>query len=119
MHLVRLGFMLALGSAFPIALLAGCGSPIPPAGNYATISGTVIDETTGKGVPDAVVVVNAVQFATTDADGRFRITNVPSGLFDYGLSQVPAGYKAPAPVDNAAALQPGEQRSISIVLKHS
>jgi len=114
MTVARLGFILALASAF----LTGCGSPIPPPGNYATISGVVSDES-GKGVADAVVVVNAVQFATTDADGRFRITSVPTGLFDYALSQVPAGFKAPAPVDNAAPLQPGEQRSIAIVLKHS
>jgi hypothetical protein len=112
MRLARIGFIVALFA------FAGCGSPIPPAGNYATVSGTVSDES-GKGVADAVVVVNAVQFATTDADGRFRIANVPSGLFDYGLSQVPPGFKAPLPVDNAPALQPGEQRSITIVLKHT
>jgi hypothetical protein len=110
----RFVFVLALVCAFT----SGCGSPIPPAGNYATVSGTVSDDT-GKGISDAVVVVNAVQFATTDAEGRFRITNVPTGLFDYGLSQVPAGYKAPAPVDNAPALQPGEQRTIAIVLQHT
>jgi hypothetical protein len=115
MTVVRLGFLLALAGAF----LGGCSSPIPPPGNYATISGTVVDASTGKGISDTVVVVNAVQYATTDSDGRFRITNVPTGLFDYGVSQVPPGYVSPTPVDNAAPLQPGEQRSISIALKHS
>jgi hypothetical protein len=105
--------------AFATSVLGACSSPIPPQGNYATISGTVTDATTGKGISDAVVVVNAVQFATTDADGRFRIANVPAGLFDYGVSQTPAGFTAPAPVDNAPPLQPGEQRSIAIVLQHS
>jgi hypothetical protein len=114
LKVARFVFVLALVSAFA----SGCSSPIPPAGNYATVSGTVTDDA-GKGISDAVVVVNAVQFATTDAEGRFRITNVPTGLFDYGLSQVPVGFKAPAPVDNAPALQPGEQRTIAIVLQHS
>jgi hypothetical protein len=114
MNVVRL-----VALALAAASLGGCGSPIPPQGNYATISGTVTDAATGKGISDAVVVVNAVQFSTTDAEGRFRITNVPTGLFDYGISQVPAGYTAPVPVDNAPALQPGEQRSITIVLQHS
>jgi hypothetical protein len=86
MNVARFGFVLALATAF----LAACGSPIPPPGNYATISGTVVDES-GKGVSDAVVVVNAVQFATTDGPVRLRPLASPERLQNADADRQRAG----------------------------
>ncbi len=109
----RLGFIAALLAT----LLASCGPAIPPAGNYATVSGHVTDATSGAAIANAMVTVNVVLAATTDASGNFRIVSVPTGSWEYAVT-APTGYISPAPVDNPPPLMPGEARTITISLTH-
>jgi hypothetical protein len=113
MKLARARFALGL-----IVALAGCGPAIPPAGNYATVSGQVTDATTNKGVAGATISVNVVLSATSDANGNFRVTNVPTGPWSYAV-QAPSGYLSPAGSDSNAPLAPGETRTLDIALTHS
>ena len=112
MHLSRLA-VIAASCGFA---LAACGPALPPAGNYATVSGRVTDATSGAGVAGAIVTVNVVLAATSDASGNFRIANVPTGDWDYAV-QPPNGYLNPASVV-PAPLAPGESRTLAIVLTH-
>jgi len=114
MMVARLTFVLALGFAF----LTGCDSGIPPAGNYATVSGQVVDAVTGAAVAGASVVLNGgVLTAQTDANGNFRVTPVPTGDWDYVVTA--AGYVSTGLLSNPAPLGPGEQRIIRVQLTHS
>ncbi len=98
--------------------LAGCGSGIPPAGNYATVSGTVVDASTGKGIAGANVSVNGgVLVAQTDGSGSFRVSPVPTGDWDYTASAT--GYASTGLVTSVPPLAPGEQRIITIQLSAS
>ncbi len=113
MKLARFPFAVGL-----FAVLAGCGPAIPPAGNYATVSGRVTDATTGAAVSGTIVSVNVVLSGTSDGSGNFRVTNVPTGPWSYSV-QAPAGYSSPAGSDSNTPLAPGETRTLNITLTHS
>jgi len=110
MRLARVRFALGLD-----VLLAGCGPAIPPAGNYATVSGRVTDAVTGAGVAGTTISVNVVLSGTSDANGNYRVTNVPTGPWSYSV-QAPAGYNSPAGSDSNTPLAPGETRTLDISL---
>ena len=58
-----------------------------------SITGTVIDSKSGEGLPGANVAITEInRGASTDADGRYTITNVPSGTYTLRLSFI--GYKS-------------------------
>jgi hypothetical protein len=101
-----------------VGVLAGCGPDIPPAGNYATVSGQVTSSATGTGVAGATVSVNVVLSATSDANGNFKITNVPTGPWSYSVT-APSGFTAPAGSDSNPPLAPGEVRTLNISLTKS
>ncbi|GAC1306409.1 MAG: hypothetical protein NVS2B3_14950 [Vulcanimicrobiaceae bacterium] len=110
MVVARAGFLLAC-----VALVAGCGSALPPVGNYATIAGRVTDAATGAPLAGATVLVNSVLSATTDANGTYRIVTVPTGSWSYSASG-PARYGVVA-ADNPPPLGPGEARTLDIALR--
>jgi predicted small lipoprotein YifL len=102
--------------AFVAAALAGCGQGLPPAGNYASVSGQVVDAASSAGIASATVSINGgVESAATDASGRFAIKTVPTGDWDYTVTA--AGYRAQN-VLNPPPLGPGETRTITITLTH-
>jgi hypothetical protein len=106
---------LALFLTFTGTLLGGCGPALAPVGNYATVSGQVVDGSTGAGVAGASVSVNGgVLTAVTDAGGNFRVAPVPTGDWDYTVSA--QGYNSTGLITSVAPLSPGEQRIITITL---
>jgi len=97
--------------------LAACGSPaVPPAEQYATISGTVVDAATNAPISGATVTVNVVLTTSTAANGSFSITNIPNGPLECVAS-------APNYAQNtswcAAPLAPGQKLSVTVPLTHS
>ena len=70
-----------VGVALVAACLAAaaCGTGPGPVGqgNYGTIFGTVTNASNGKPIQGAIVTVSVVVSVPTDANGQYRITNVP------------------------------------------
>ncbi|HEX03876.1 MAG TPA: TonB-dependent receptor, partial [Bacteroidetes bacterium] len=70
-----------------LVLLALC--LLVPAAFAVTISGTVVDLSTGNPVANASVWVKTINSAaTTDSDGTFTIVFVPNGRFEISVSHV-------------------------------
>jgi protocatechuate 3,4-dioxygenase beta subunit len=111
MNVARSCFLLTLASAF----LSGCGDAVPPAGNYATISGVVTDADSGAPIASAAVAINGVQYARTDAQGKFKVTTVPTGPWSWTATA--DGFNSGGG-DSPPPLTPGEQRVFPIRLKH-
>jgi uncharacterized membrane protein len=110
MKLVSRAFVALLAAG-----LVGCNPQIPPAGNYATVFGQVVDAATQAPIAGAVVTINSAQSATTDAGGNFKVINVPTGPWSYSV-QAP-NYR-PAVYDGPPTLAPGEKRNFPISLTH-
>ena len=109
MNVVRGSFLLTLA-----LLLSGCGDGVPPAGNYATVSGKVTDALTGAPIAAASVSINGVQYAMTDATGSYKVTTVPTGPWSWSAS---ADGFATGGSDSPTPLTPGEKREFTITLK--
>lgn len=93
-------------------MLAACNSDaLPPAGQYASVSGVIVDHATNQPIAGATVTVDTVLSATTDAQGHFTIDKVPSGIVDYTVTA--QGYKAVAASGNA---DPGKAFAINVAL---
>jgi len=98
--------------------LAGCGGPaIPPAQNYATITGRVYDAASNAPVPGAVVTGSVILTTTSATDGTYKIANFPIGPNELQVTP-PAGYTA---VQSQYSISPqkGETLTIDIALKKS
>jgi carboxypeptidase family protein len=84
---------------------------LPPAAGYAPVSGTILDSTTNAPIAGAVVTIDTVLTATTDASGKFSIDKVPSGLADYSVQA--KGYQA---VQASANIEPGKPFALNLTL---
>ncbi|HVS47029.1 MAG TPA: carboxypeptidase-like regulatory domain-containing protein [Verrucomicrobiae bacterium] len=101
-----------LAAAVLMVGLAACNSDdLPPAAQYGSLSGVVLDHATGKPIAGAVVTVDAILSATTDAGGKFVIAKVPVGDFDYVV--VAQGY---ASVSSSARADAGKSTTLSLNL---
>jgi Carboxypeptidase regulatory-like domain len=98
-------------------LLTACNPALPPAQNYATVTGRVFDVATSAPVAGAVITVSTVLVATSGADGTYRIPNVPVGQNEVQV-RPPAGYTA-TPDQYPIAPQPGETVVVNIPLTKS
>ncbi|HLJ83129.1 MAG TPA: carboxypeptidase-like regulatory domain-containing protein [Candidatus Eremiobacteraceae bacterium] len=93
-----------VGTALVAACLAAaaCGTGPGPVGqgNYGTIFGTVTNASNGKPIQGAIVTVSVVVSVPTDANGQYRITNVPvdsPGVDETVAVTQATGFQLPAP----------------------
>ena len=93
-------------------VLAACNTDsLPPAAGFTTVSGTVVDAANNTPVAGAVVTIDTVLTATTDASGKFSIDKVPSGIVDYTVQA--KGYKV---VSSTANVEPGKPYELDLTL---
>lgn len=77
-------------SLFGLTSLAAAQQTAP---DRATLTGTVVDAETGDPLPNAnVIIANSMQGTATNADGGFRLSNVPLGAQRLHVSMV--GYES-------------------------
>jgi len=106
--LVRVG----LAAFVALAALTGCNSDsLPPAAGFATVQGTVLDHASNQPVAGAVVTIDTVLTATTDATGAFKIEKVPSGIVDYTVQA--QGYPL---MQASTTIEPGKPAQLSVLL---
>ncbi|GBD31553.1 TonB-dependent receptor SusC [bacterium HR33] len=94
MSLAKVRTWFAMGLA-----VAGLGFAAPALAQQATISGRVLDQNSGRPIPDAVVTVVGTNIqATTDAEGRYTLRNVLPGRVQIRAARI--GYQAQVQVLN-------------------
>ena len=102
----------ALAAVLALTALAACNSDaLPPASGVGSVTGTIVDATTSKPVAGALVTIDTVLTATTDATGKFTIDKVPSGIVDYTVQA--AGYKV---VTASTNIEPGKPFELDLQL---
>jgi hypothetical protein len=90
----------------------GCNTDeLPPAAGFASLSGTIVDATTNAPIRGALVTVDTVLTATSDATGRFSIDKVPSGIADYAVEAT--GYQAQS---SSTTIEPGKPFTLNLTL---
>jgi hypothetical protein len=95
-----------------LAAFTGCNSDsLPPAAGYTLVQGTVLDRASNQPIPGAIVTIDTVLTATTDATGAFKIDKVPSGIVDYTVQA--QGY---ALLEATTNVEPGKPAQLSVVL---
>jgi len=92
--------------------LTACNSDdLPPASQYTSLQGQILDGVSNKPIADAIVTVDTVLTATTDANGKFTIDKVPSGVLDYTVQA--KGYKV---VTSSITADPGKPLQLNVPL---
>lgn len=100
------------GALLAAVMLAACNTDsLPPASGFTTVSGTIVDAATKTPVAGAVVTVDTVLSATTDASGKFAIEKVPSGIVDYTVTA--KGYKV---ISSTAEVEPSKPYELDLSL---
>jgi hypothetical protein len=92
--------------------LAACNTDsLPPAAGFTTVSGTVVNAASKTPIAGAVVTIDTVLTATTDAGGKFKIEKVPSGIVDYTVQA--KGYKL---LSSTAQVEPAKPYELDLNL---
>jgi hypothetical protein len=93
------------------SLTACDNGDLPPGTQFSAFKGTVVDATTHQPIAGALVIVDSVLTATTDANGAFAIAQVPSGIVDYVV-------RAKGYVDIVASVDadPGKPLSLNVAM---
>jgi Carboxypeptidase regulatory-like domain len=104
------------GFFFVIALLLfgtqGCNTDaLPPASGFASVKGVIVDAVTNAPIAGAIVTIDTVLTATTDAAGKFSIDKVPSGIADYAVQA--KGYQ---PLASTTNIEPGKPFQLNLTL---
>ncbi len=112
----RMKRAILVASFVSLGVLSGCGPGIPPVGNYATVSGTVVDASSNQPIANATMTIDSVFVSTTDGGGHYRVANVPYGPWSYVASAPNYGSKSETSPPDLLA---GEQRTFPVSLTHS
>jgi hypothetical protein len=103
---------LVIAAALLLSATTACNNDqLPPAAGFAPVSGTVVDSATSAPISGAVITVDTVLTATTDASGKFSIDKVPSGIADYSVQA--KGYQTLAASTN---IEPGKPFALNLTL---
>ncbi len=70
---------LVLGLVVLLTMGDGCSSGVVGVQDYGSVTGRVLDATTNKPVPNAIVSVGSLFTSTADAQGGFTMPRVPVG----------------------------------------
>ncbi len=90
----------------------GCNNDaLPPASGFTSVTGVIADAATNAPIAGAVVTIDTVLTATTDAAGRFSVNKVPSGIADYSVQA--KGYQTLA---STADVEPGKPFQLNLTL---
>ncbi len=105
--------------SFVVALLLlgtqGCNTDaLPPASGFSSVTGVIVDAATNAPIAGAVVTIDTVLTATSDAAGRFSIEKVPSGIADYSVQA--KGYQ---PLASTANVEPGKPFQLNLTLSQA
>lgn len=106
----------ALVAAF--LAIAGCNNnPAAPQGNYGTIMG-VVKSSSGQPIAGASVAADIVVSATTDANGKYTLQQVPidSPTTTTTVSCSAPGYQNPP--DQHITVSAGKQYEVDFTLSH-
>jgi hypothetical protein len=99
-------------AALAAAGLAACNNDdLPPAQQYATVQGTIVDSSTKQPVAGATVTIDTILSATSDASGKFKIDRVPIGIFDYTVQA--QGHKV---AQASTTAEPGKPLELDLAL---
>ena len=103
---------LVIATVLLLSATTACNNDsLPPAAGYAAVSGTIVDAATNAPVSGAVITIDTVLTATTDAGGKFSIDKVPSGIADYSVQA--KGYQTLAASTN---IEPGKPFALNLTL---
>ena len=75
------------------------------------MTGSVVDGATTKPIAGAVVTIDTVLTATTDAAGKFSFAKVPSGIADYTVQA--SGYVL---LTSTTTIEPGKPFEMDVTL---
>ena len=105
-------FRVTLAALALLLAVPACNSDaLPPASGFTTVSGAIVDGASNKPVAGAVVTIDTVLTATTDASGKFTIDKVPSGIVDYTVQA--SGYTV---LSSTANVEPGKPFELDVTL---
>ena len=101
-----------LAAVCAVLVLAGCNTDaLPPASGFTSVSGTIVNAATKTPIAGAVVTIDTVLTATTDASGKFTVEKVPSGIVDYTVQA--KGYKL---LSSTAQVEPSKPYELDLNL---
>jgi Carboxypeptidase regulatory-like domain len=99
--------------AFAAVTLSACDNgDLPPAAQFAPMSGIVTDSVTHQPIAGALIIVDTVLTTTTDANGKFTIAKVPSGIVDYIVKA--KGY---SDISATADAEPGKTFQLNVAMQ--
>jgi hypothetical protein len=102
-------------AAVVLGTLTACNTDqLPPPGQFTNVSGQITDRATQQPVAGAVITIDTVLTATTDASGKFAIAKVPAGTIDFTVTA--DGYALTSSTVNAA---PGGTFTLNVALDRS